>query len=184
MGDWTNLLVELAIVAILIIGIAQFRSPRGARRGNYLAGLALALAIVVVLVRHGLNSPAIVVPSFVVGAVVGWYIAARVNMIQIPALVALQHGMGGVAAFLVSFVELTRDTAELSSTGTVSGYVGLVVGSATFAGSMIAAGKLANRLNQRPKVYRHHNALLLLIIAAGAALIAGATLTADRKSVV
>ena len=178
MGDTTTkLVIELAIIAVLIAGIAQFRSPAGARRGNYIAALALALAIVFVLVDNDVRSWWVIVPAFVVGAAAGWVVAVRVNMIQIPALVAFQHGAGGVAALLVSFVELTRTTAELSPIGTVSGYIGLIVGSATFAGSMIAAAKLANKIKQQPTVFKHHNAILLLIIAAGVALATGATLT-------
>ncbi len=169
--------IELAIIIILIAGIAQFRSPIGARRGNYTAALALALAIVFVLVANDVHSWWIIVPSFVVGALIGYVVAVRVNMIQIPALVAFQHGAGGVAALLVSFVELTRTSAELTPIGTISGYVGLIVGSATFAGSMIAAGKLANKLKQQPTVYRHHNLILLLIIAAGVALTVAGVLT-------
>ncbi|NLE23425.1 MAG: NAD(P)(+) transhydrogenase (Re/Si-specific) subunit beta, partial [Actinobacteria bacterium] len=169
--------IELAIIVILIIGIAQFRSPAGARRGNFTAAVALGLAIVFVLVTNDVHDWWIIAPAFVVGAAIGWLVAVRVNMIQIPALVALQHGMGGVAALLVSYVELTRTSAELTPIGTVSGYVGLIVGSATFAGSMIAAGKLANRLKQQPTVYKRHNTILLLIIAAGVALTVGAVLT-------
>jgi len=177
MDTWRNLLIELIIIAVLIGGIAQFRSPKGARNGNLTAALALALAIAFVVVRNDIGYAAVVVPLFVVGAAIGWYIAIRVTMIQIPALVAFQHGAGGVAAFLVSFVELTRSTVELTTVGTISGYVGLVVGAATFSGSMVASGKLANKLNQRPKILRHHNAVLLAILAAGIALCVTATLT-------
>ncbi len=169
--------IELAIIIVLIAGIAQFRSPLGARRGNYTAALALALAIVFVLVSNNVHSWWIIVPSFVVGALIGYAVAVRVNMIQIPALVAFQHGAGGVAALLVSFVELTRSSAELTPIGTISGYVGLIVGSATFAGSMIAAGKLANKLKQKPTVFRQHNLILLLIIAVGVALTVAGALT-------
>ncbi|PKN45910.1 MAG: protein PntB, partial [Deltaproteobacteria bacterium HGW-Deltaproteobacteria-20] len=174
MGDWTNLLIELAIIAILIVGIAQFRTPLGARRGNYTAALALALAIAVVLIRHAVSPWWVIIVASALGAVAGWVVAARVNMIQIPSLVALQHGMGGVAAFLVSFVELTRTTASLTSVGVVSGYIGLLVGSFTFAGSMIASAKLANKMKQQPTIYGHHNAILLLILAVAVALIVGA----------
>ena len=176
MGDTAKLLIELAIIVVLIAGIAQFRSPAGARRGNYTAAFALALAIVFVLVDNDVRSWAVIVPAFLVGAAAGWLVAVRVNMIQIPALVAFQHGAGGVAALLVSFVELTRTTADLTPIGTVSAYVGLIVGSATFAGSMIAAAKLANKIKQQPTVFKHHNAILLLIIAVGAGLTAGAIL--------
>jgi NAD(P) transhydrogenase subunit beta len=175
MDTWRNLLIQLIIVAVLIGGIAQFRTPRGARNGNLTAALALALAIAYVVVRNDIGYAAVVMPLFVVGAAIGWFVAMRVTMIQIPALVAFQHGAGGVAAFLVSFVELTRSTVELTTVGTISGYVGLVVGAATFAGSMVASGKLATMLNQRPKVLRHHNLVLLVILAGGVALCVAAT---------
>jgi NAD(P) transhydrogenase subunit beta len=96
-------------------------------------------------------------------------------MIQIPAMVAFQHGAGGVAAFLVSFVELTRDSAEvLSTVGEISGILGLIIGAATFSGSMVASGKLSERLRQTPVIFRRHN----LILATNAAVIVGTAVAA------
>ncbi len=98
-------------------------------------------------------------------------------MIQVPAMVALQNGMGGLASMLVSFVELIRSSAELSAVGNVTGYAGVVVGSVTFSGSVVAAGKLANMIAQRPVVFRRHNLILLLTALGCLALIAGAVFT-------
>jgi len=164
-----TLLVDVGIILILIVGIAQFRTPRGARRGNLTAAVALFCATLAVLWRHGLIDVSLVIGMALLGSIIGAWIAARVNMIQIPAMVAFQHGAGGIAAFLVSYVELTRDAGHIAPTAEVAALLGLIVGAATFSGSLIASGKLANRLRQTPQVLPYHGGLLL---ANGTALLA------------
>ena len=150
MSGWAGLAVDLVIILILIGGIAQFRTPLGARRGNLTAALALLLALAIVVWRHRLMDPWVIAAMLAVGAVVGLIVARRVNMIQIPALVAFQHGAGGVAAFLVSFVELTRRPGELSAVALVSGLLGLVIGAATFSGARRGEGRIAPSADDVP----------------------------------
>jgi len=95
---------------------------------------------------------------------VGGLVAMRVNMIQIPAMVAFQHGAGGIAAFLVSFVELTRDQGELGLVAQLSGILGIIIGAATFSGSMVASAKLAGLVRQTPTLLPRHNIILLAIL--------------------
>jgi NAD(P) transhydrogenase subunit beta len=166
MSAITSWVIDLLIILILIAGIRLFRTPRGARGGNLLAALALALALVAVLVRNPILDPAIVLAALLAGSAVGLWVAMKVSMVQIPAMVAFQHGAGGVAAFLVSYLELTRHAEALTTTGRVSGYLGLVIGAATFSGSMVASGKLAALLKQTPVVLPFHNPLLLANAAA------------------
>ncbi len=165
------MIIDLIVIFILIIGIRMFRAPKGARAGNLTAAFALLCALFLVLYRNDILDPGIVIAALAIGSALGWIVAMRVSMIQIPAMVAFQHGAGGVAAFLVSFLELSRHTAEISEVGTVAGIMGLVVGAATFSGSMIACGKLANKLKQTPTVLPKHDRLiqgnLLLIVAIG-----------------
>jgi len=162
----SGLWIDLGIILILVAGIAQFRTPRAARRGNLTAAAALLGAAIAVLYRHGVLEPPLVVIVAVLGSCLGGWVATRVNMIQIPAMVAFQHGAGGIAAFLVSFVELTRDSAEpLSRSAEVAALLGLVIGAATFSGSVIASAKLANRLRQTPTRLPYHNGLLLANLA-------------------
>ncbi len=179
----SQILLDFAVAFILILGISQFRTPRGARLGNLTAAFALLCAVAIVLVRRSVEPVPLIVLGAGAGAVIGWLLARRVHMIQIPAMVAFQHGMGGVAAFLVSFVELTRNSGEpLSAMAEVSALLGLIIGSGTFSGSLVASGKLAGRLRQTPVVLPAHNAVLLalagasilLAVAAGAASGAGA----------
>ena len=160
-----TLLVDVTIIVILIIGIRQFREPLGAKRGNQTAALALSLAFILVLYRFGIVDIGIVVLALLAGAIAGLVLARIVSMIQVPAMVAFQHGAGGIAAFLVSLVELSRTTPVLSTASEISGVLGLAVGSLTFSGSMIASAKLANKMHQAPQVLTHHNLLVILNIA-------------------
>jgi len=170
MSSWVTLLVDLSIIALLVAGIAQFRTPRGARSGNATAAVALLLAILLVLYRNAILSPGLLAAALVAGGAVGALVAMRVTMIQIPAMVAFQHGMGGVAASAIAFVELTRAHTPLTVVGEVSGFLGLAIGAATFSGSMLASAKLAAKMKQTPTVLPGHNGLLLVLLAAIAAL--------------
>jgi NAD(P) transhydrogenase subunit beta len=171
MGSQPSFLVDLAVILILFAGIRQFRTTRGARWGNLTGAFAMACAVGVVLYRHPILEPGLVVGAIVAGGVVGWAIALRVSMIQIPAVVAFQHGFGGVAVSLVSYVELARVTETLPLAGKISGLLGLVLGAATFSGSLIASAKLANRMKQTPVVLANHNLVLAGLALAAVALV-------------
>lgn len=162
MSTLPHLVIDLAVILLLIVGISQFRYPKGARGGNFTAAFSILCAFLLVLCRNDILEPGLVIVAMLIGSLVGWIVAVLVNMIQIPAMVAFQHGAGGVAAFLVSFVELTRETSvHLPAVCKVSGILGLVIGAATFSGSMVASGKLANKLDQKPTILPQHSGLLL-----------------------
>lgn len=161
-----TLLIDFTVIAILITGIRQFREPLKAKYGNMLAALALFLAFILVLYRNGIVDIGTVVISLLLGAIAGLALARTVSMIQVPAMVAFQHGAGGIAAFLVALVELSRTTHALSLVSEISGVLGLAIGSLTFSGSMIASAKLAGKMVQAPQVLTHHNLLIYLNIAA------------------
>ncbi|MDK9708220.1 MAG: NAD(P)(+) transhydrogenase (Re/Si-specific) subunit beta [Desulforhopalus sp.] len=161
-----TLLIDFIVIALLIVGIWQFREPLRAKHGNLTAALALFLAIILVLYRHGIVDIGTVVLALTVGAIAGIALARAVSMIQVPAMVAFQHGAGGIAAFLVSLVELSRATPALSLVSEISGVLGLAIGSLTFSGSMIASAKLAGKMVQSPQVVTRHNLLVIFNIAA------------------
>lgn len=161
-----SLLIDFIVIALLVIGIWQFREPLRAKHGNLTAALALFLAFILVLYRHGIVDITTVVIALLVGAIAGIALARTVSMIQVPAMVAFQHGAGGIAAFLVSLVELSRTTHALSLVSEISGVLGLAIGSLTFSGSMIASAKLAGKMVQAPQVLTHHNLFVALNIAA------------------
>ncbi|MBP1654738.1 MAG: pntB 2 [Bacteroidetes bacterium] len=166
MSSWASILIDLSIIVLLVTGIAQFRTPRGARSGNATAATALLLALALVLYRHAILDPVLLAVALLIGGAIGAMVAMRVTMIQIPAMVAFQHGAGGVAACAIAYVELTRGGAPTSVVGEVSGFLGLIIGAATFSGSMIASAKLAAKITQTPVVVRGHNLILLLLLLA------------------
>lgn len=158
-----ELVANIAIIALLIVGIGRFRTPSGARQGNHAAALALLAAIVLVIVQRGVTAPWIVGGASAIGVLAGIAVAFRASMTAIPALVAFQHGMGGAAAVLVSAIELTHAGA-LSTIGRLSGLVGLVLGAATFSASLLAAAKLGNKLKQAPTLLPLHNLQILALL--------------------
>jgi H+-translocating NAD(P) transhydrogenase subunit beta len=165
------LLIDLTIIVFFVWGISQFRFPNKARRGNLIAAFALAAAMAAVVSRNRVVEPGVVVLALLIGSAIGWRVAMRVNMIQVPAMVAFQHGAGGIAAFLISFVELLKYGVPGMSVGKTSGILGLVIGAATFSGSMIASGKLSNFIKQTPKSLQGHalwmTGLIVLIVLSG-----------------
>jgi H+-translocating NAD(P) transhydrogenase subunit beta len=151
---------------VFIFGIKAFRTPPDARTGNRMAAVALSAAFVLLLSRHQLFKPETVLLALAIGAGGGWFWALKVNMTQIPAMVAFQNGAGGCAAMLVSFVELTRAGVALGAVNQFFGAVGLIAGAVTFSGSMVAAGKLSGIVGGTPLFLPRHNHLLAGVCAA------------------
>ncbi|RLC03042.1 MAG: protein PntB, partial [Deltaproteobacteria bacterium] len=171
-----NLFLDFFVIGILIIGIWLFRWPHRAKFGNLTATFALACAAALVFYRNGILYPYIVLLSLVVGSGAGYWIAKRITMIQIPAMVAFQHGAGGVAAFFLSFAELMRGSQHLGMMNEISGLLGLTIGSLTFSGSIIAGGKLSNKLGQTPRILPKHTLLVMINLACIGVLIIAALL--------
>ena len=172
------LAIDLTVVVLLIVCLALFRSPRTAKVGNVVAMAALAIAIGSVFLRGSVNRGAVVAVALLVGAVVGLALALRVTMIQIPAMVAFQHGAGGLAALLVSLLEVWRGTsADMGAFQVAAGLVGMVIGAATFTASLVASGKLAGVLGSKPTQLRGHTAWTMGLLLAAAAAAAAAPLT-------
>lgn len=176
-----RLLIDLAVLLILVLGIARFRAPQTARSGNLLAAFALLCAMGAVFYANPVRSPATVVLALAAGGAAGCLAAVRANMLQIPAMVAFQHGAGGIAALLTSFVELARGRGDLV-VGQVSGVLGMAIGAATFSGSMIAAAKLAGVVRQTPVVLPKHNWILAASLA-GVGALGGLAVLAGRPGV-
>jgi len=182
-GGWTWL-SDFSVIAILIAGIWLFRYPRRAKAGNLAAAAAVGLAFVLVVLRNAVLDPGIVVAFIVVGSAAGWIVAGRANMIQIPAMVAFQHGAGGVAAFLVATVELVRESVALGAVGAVAGVLAMLVGAATFSASMIASAKLGNVMRSTAIVLPRHNVVILTVAAAAVVLGAGSAADTGGAAIV
>ena len=169
MSDPQRLLIDLVVLGFFLTGIARFRRPESARAGTWLVAAALLGGLAVAAAQPSWHMPAVVLAALALGALPGWLAARRVTMTGIPAMVGFQNGAGGLAAALVSWVELTRAPLAARGVPAVAGLLGLAIGAITFAGSMIAGGKLANLFRQTPIVLPWHGGvfrgLLLALVA-------------------
>lgn len=160
------------VIVLLLAGVALFRSPRTARWGNAAGALALGAAILLVFLRNRMGGTAGLVLALSLGSALGLAAAYRVTMLEVPAMVAFQHGAGAVAAVLVSFAELWRNRhGGIAPLAEVAGILGLAIGSATFTASLIASGKLIGWLRPAPKLLPRHG--LLAQGVAAAAIVCG-----------
>ncbi len=175
----SNLIGLLYLVTIIcfIFALRFLSSPKYARRGNWIGGVGMILAIVSTLLLDGIGNWALIIIAGVIGAAVGLVGARRVKMTAMPQMVALFNGVGGGAAALVALAEFHIATAGLATTASVSTVLSALIGSISFAGSMIAFAKLQELLSGRPITFPGQNifniAVLVATVGLGVALVAG-----------
>lgn len=146
LSDNVVLIVEIAIIGLLLLGISRFRNPPGARFGNHAALISILAAMALVLVNDGTRHPILLGVTIVIGLILGFISAFRIDMTQMPAMIAIQNGMGGLASLMISFSEIGFADKPVTGLNGVGGFIGIVLGSFTLSGSVVAALKLSNRL--------------------------------------
>ena len=162
----TNL-VYLVAAVLFIAGLKGLTSPRTARSGNAIAAAGMLTAIVVTLVDTDVVSWGTVVAGLVVGAVIGALLALRVQMTDMPQLVAVFNGFGGLASALVATSELrSAGGGALSADTAVAMVVSIAVGAVTFTGSLVAFGKLQALLPGRPLVFHGAQIVNTILVTA------------------
>ena len=161
-----------AVLAVLVLaGISMMSKVKTAVAGNLLSAFAMLCGIVGTLFFAGVVSVWTIYVSILIGALIGSFLAARVQMIQMPQTVALFNGLGGGASALVGLLSVHGDTAFVRFTALLAVAVGMV----TLVGSLVAAGKLHRVLPQKPVVWKAHALCTLLFLALSLAfVVAGA----------
>jgi NAD(P) transhydrogenase subunit beta len=161
---------------LFIIGLKMLSHPLTARRGNILAAFGMAFAILATLIFHRkdgqpIHNISLILIAIVIGTIIGWLIAKRVKMTAMPQLVSFFNGMGGAAAALISMMEFPHISPELiAKSGMANGHVlaillGLMIGTVSWAGSMIAFGKLDGWIgDMRIKAMRYVNLTILAVM--------------------
>ena len=163
--------LTIVFVAGFLWGIRLMNSPRTAVKGNMLGAFSMLGAVVITLAGQRILNHGALWGAVAAGALIGYGIAVRVSMIQMPQLVALLNGFGGGASAVTAFVVIA-DTGAKSTASIFTGPLALAVGGATFSGSLIAAGKLSGVIRQKPIIPPGQAALSLLSILAMAVLVA------------
>ena len=165
--DYTNIFYVLASV-LFILGIKKLSHPKTARNGNFLSALGMFVAIISTLIASdNIDLPMIMI-GMIIGTVIGTLFAQKVEMTQMPQMVAIFNGFGGSASALIA-------AAEFLNTGPISAFtvstivISIFVGTLTFTGSFIAFGKLQGFISGQPIVFpgqQIFNALLALALVA------------------
>lgn len=168
-----------------ILGLKMLSNPATARRGNQIAagGMTIAILATIFLYEeegHGLHNYVWIFAGLLIGSVVGTLAAKKVKMTAMPQMVSLFNGMGGACAALISVIEFNHlirnsdGTAEyfssLQGVNLLIIFAGLIIGSVSFAGSMIAWGKLDGRIKDH--AFKGQHIVNLLFIGISVALAA------------
>jgi len=158
----------LGSIILFILALGGLSNQETARRGNFYGMLGMAIALVAAIAGITGNH-AILVGTLVVGGAVGFVLARRVQMTQMPELVAMLHSLVGLAAVLVGYATYLDGHHYEGAERTIHDieiYVGILIGAVTFSGSVIAFLKLSARIGGKPLTLpaRHWLNLGLLIV--------------------
>ncbi|HMR88095.1 MAG TPA: NAD(P)(+) transhydrogenase (Re/Si-specific) subunit beta [Saprospiraceae bacterium] len=176
-----------------IIGLKMLSHPDTARKGNLYAAIGMTLAIFATIFLYtkdgvGLGNHLWIFGALIIGSVVGTMAAKKVQMTAMPQMVSLFNGMGGACAAIISIVEfkhMLHTGADITSEPvmTTTILLGLVIGTVSFTGSMIAFGKLNGNINDKtlPLQQLVNIGLLVLIVVVLIGMVAG-FITADSMS--
>ncbi|MCS7007123.1 MAG: NAD(P)(+) transhydrogenase (Re/Si-specific) subunit beta [Gaiellaceae bacterium] len=170
-------LLYLVTIACFVVALRFLSSPRHARRGNWVGGAGMLVAIATTLALEGIGNWPLIVVGGLIGTVAGVVGARTVKMTAMPQMVAVFNGVGGGAAALIALAEWHHAIAP-GGEETVSIVLSALIGSVSFAGSVVAFAKLQELIHGRPIVFPGQNAFNLLVLAGasvfGIAAIAGA----------
>ena len=158
-------LIQLAYVvsaALFIFGLKQLGSPATARRGNMISSAGMLLAIVAALLDQGILDYQWIVIGFVLGGAIGAAAARMVEMTAMPEMVALFNGFGGMASLLVGMAALSPSSATFTLVTIV---LSILIGGMTFTGSLVAYGKLSERITSAPVMFPKQQVVNSLIVA-------------------
>ena len=182
--------VYLAAAILFILSLGGLSGQESAKRAVWYGIAGMGLAVGATVFGPGIGSYAVIAVMLVVGSVIGWYVAKRVEMTQMPQLVAALHSFVGLAAVFIGFnadLELGRVVAlDEASRGALAGFAGVLahktgaeiailrvevflgvfIGAVTFTGSVVAFGKLAGKVDGKARKLPGGHAL-----NAGAALL-------------
>jgi NAD(P) transhydrogenase subunit beta len=169
-----NFFVELAyfLTALLfILGLKRMASPATARSGMVWAGVAMVVATLVTFLTPGMENFGLMILALIIGTVVAWVAAKKVQMTDMPQMVAIYNGMGGGAAGAIAAVVLLR--------GEYGGDLGLkflailggLIGSVAFSGSIVAFAKLQGLMPGRPIQFPGQKPLNVVVLLAALVLV-------------
>jgi len=162
-------LAYLIAVALFILALRWLSSPASAKRGVLAGEIGAALAVLATLCNYEIIDYKWITVALVVGAVVGVPLGL-VHMTAVPQRTALSHAFGALAAAMIGIAEYYVRLPHVAKFEMVEISLEVIIGSLTFTGSLIAAGKLQEILPQRPITYKGQNFVSLSVLGAAVLL--------------
>ncbi len=173
-----KILIEISYLVssiLFVFGIKQLSSPKTARKGNFLAGVGMLIAIIVTLLDRKVLTYEWIIIGLIIGSVVGAILAYKTSMTGMPQMVGMLNGFGGGASTLVALSEFYKLKGNIPIETGVAIILSLLIGSVTFTGSMIAFGKLqglvTGKVVKYPGQHLLNLLLVLFILSAGAYIV-------------
>ena len=190
-SEFSVLEISYVIASILfILGLKKLSHPDTARAGNLWAAAGMTAAILFTILFHktkaedgtyeGIHNLGWIFSALAIGTLIGWFAAKKVKMTAMPQMVSLFNGMGGACAALISLMEfpnMQNHLAEAQAAHMLNGegiaiLLGLMIGGVSFAGSMIAFGKLDGRIGDiKHPALRIVNLTFLIVLLVALVLI-------------
>ncbi len=159
----------LGATILFILALGGLSNNESARRGNLYGMFGMLLAVLITILAYVEANQGILLSVMAAGAIVGYILARKVQMTQMPELVALLHSMVGLAAVIIGYASYMDTTQVFVGAEKVIHeaeiYIGIYIGGLTFTGSVIAYGKLSAIISGKPLLLpaRHLLNLILLI---------------------
>lgn len=160
----------LISAVLFIIGLKMLSSPKTARAGNFYSALGMLIAIVATLFEKEIISYQFIIIGLLVGSIIGAFISVTVKMTEMPQMVGLLNGFGGLASTLVGVAEYIKQYPNLNFYETSTIILTIAIGAITFSGSMVAYGKLQGIVSGQPITYpfqKIFNLLQFLVVIGG-----------------
>ncbi len=178
-------LVTMSYIAasiFFILSLSGLSRQDTSRRGNYFGMAGMAIAIIATIFSESVQGYAILIVALLIGGTIGAKAAAKVEMTQMPELVALMHSLVGMAAVLVGYANFVEEASPLlgaeKTIHEIEIFIGIFIGAVTFSGSVIAFGKLCGKISGKPVLLpgRHwlNLGMLILTITLGGGFLSGA----------
>jgi NAD(P) transhydrogenase subunit beta len=169
--DFSALAYLIASV-LFIFSLRGLSSPETARRGNIYGMLGMAIAIVTTILRPATESYGMILGGIAVGGTIGTVIALRIQMTNLPQLVAMLHSLVGLAAVLIAKAAFYAPAAygisdasgAIHTSSLIEMFLGDAIGAVTFTGSIIAFGKLQGLIGSAPVRFKGQHVLNALIV--------------------
>ena len=161
----------IAATILFILALGGLSNQETARRGNWYGIVGMAIALLATILGVVTQHYAILLVALLIGGSIGLVLARRVQMTQMPELVAILHSLVGLAAVAVGFANFMDETVHFEGVEqtihSIETYLGVLIGAVTFSGSVIAFGKLSGRIGGQPLLLpaRHWLNLGLLVAA-------------------